>query len=191
MPIATVMTNARVLLRGVAMAALVSSASACASAGPAASRPRAFPRAPDHAVAIPAPLDATEGEAFGSSIAMTALSLQGITYRFGGEDPVTGLDCSGLVLYVFGRHHVAMPRTVEEQFAIGDEVDPSAIEAGDLVFFTTIGPGATHVGVALGPDRPGEFVHAPGTGSVVRIDRYDSSYWRRRIVGVRRVVTAR
>jgi len=185
------MTYARVLLRVVAMAALVGGASACASAGPAASRPSAFPRAPDTAPRAPAPLDVADGTASGLSIAATALSLQGITYRFGGEDPSTGLDCSGLVLYIFGRHHVAMPRTVEEQFAVGHEVDPSAIEAGDLVFFTTIGPGATHVGVALGPDRPGEFVHAPGTGSVVRIDRYDSAYWRRRIVGIRRIVTTR
>jgi hypothetical protein len=60
--------------------------------------------------------------------------------------------------------------------------------AGDLIFFSTIARGASHVGIALGPDQPGLFVHAPGTGGAVRVERYDSSYWHDRIVGVRRLL---
>ncbi len=56
------------------------------------------------------------------------------------------------------------------------------------MFFSTTGPGATHVGIAT--SVPGEFVHAPGTGGVVRIDRADAEYWRARIVGARRVIGA-
>ena len=66
---------------------------------------------------------------------------------------------------------------------------PTTMRAGDLLFFSTTAPGPTHVGIALGPLAPGEFVHAPGTGGAVRIERFDTAYWRARFVGAKRLPT--
>jgi cell wall-associated NlpC family hydrolase len=114
----------------------------------------------------------------------TALELRGTPYRNGGSDP-GGFDCSGFVQYVFAQHGVKMPRRVSDQFREGTSVDPSQIEAGDLVFFTTVAPGASHVGIALGGD---EFVHAPSSTGEVRVERLSAAYWSARFVGARRVL---
>ena len=87
----------------------------------------------------------------------TALSLRGIPYRNGGTDP-TGFDCSGFTQYVFAQHGVSLPREVREQFRVGTSVQPDQLAAGDLLFFTTTDPGASHVAISIGGD---EFVHVP------------------------------
>jgi peptidoglycan DL-endopeptidase CwlO len=119
----------------------------------------------------------------GYSISATALALRGAPYLNGGQDPA-GFDCSGFVKYVFEQHGVAMPRETRRQFDIGRRVDPTGLEPGDLVFFSTVGPGASHVGIALGGDQ---FVHAPSSAGVVRVERLTSQYWASRFVGARRV----
>jgi cell wall-associated NlpC family hydrolase len=119
----------------------------------------------------------------GYSISSTALSLRGAPYRNGGVDPA-GFDCSGLVKYVFEQHGVAMPREARKQFEIGRPVEPSSLEPGDLVFFTTVAPGASHVGILVGGDQ---FVHAPTTNGVVRVESLSSQYWSSRFVGAKRV----
>jgi cell wall-associated NlpC family hydrolase len=117
----------------------------------------------------------------------TALTLQGAPYRDGGSDPSRGFDCSGLVQWVFARHGTALPRQTSQQFTVGQRVDPVDIRAGDLVFFSTVSRGASHVGIALGDGR---FLHAPSSRGVVRVERYeDSPYWSRRFVGARRVAS--
>ena len=121
------------------------------------------------------------------ALVQTAVGLRGIPYRLGGEEPVGGFDCSGLVRYVFEQHNVPVARTVAEQYLEGRRVSIDDVQAGDLIFFSTVGPGATHVGIVLGTVGPGEFVHAPGEGGSVRVERYDTPYWRSRIVGVRRL----
>ena len=113
----------------------------------------------------------------------TALGLRGTAYRDGGSDP-SGFDCSGFTQYVFGRHGVALPRDVKEQYASGTSVKPDEISAGDLLFFSTVAPGASHVGIALGGDT---FVHAPSSTGVVRVERLTSTYWSQRFVGARRI----
>ena len=65
------------------------------------------------------------------------MSLRGAPYRNGGSDPA-GFDCSGFVRYVFGQNGVAVPRTVTEQFRAGRQVHDKQLEAGDLVFFSTV-----------------------------------------------------
>jgi peptidoglycan DL-endopeptidase CwlO len=112
----------------------------------------------------------------------TALEYTGAPYRNGGADP-SGFDCSGFVAFVFGQHGVPVPRQVRDQFGIGTRVDRTQLQPGDLVFFTTVAPGASHVGIAISRD---EFVHAPSTRGVVRVERLDASYWSRRFVGARR-----
>lgn len=119
----------------------------------------------------------------GYSISSTALSLRGAPYRNGGSDP-QGFDCSGLVHYVFTQHGVPMPRDVRQQFGVGQPVDPRALEPGDLVFFSTVAPGASHVGIAIGGDQ---FVHAPSGNGVVRVEHLSSRYWVDRFVGAKRV----
>ena len=118
----------------------------------------------------------------------TALSLLGTKYKFGGETPEGGLDCSGFVRYVLRQHSVEIPRTVAEQFAVGQPVAQDQIQTGDLVFFTTTGPGATHVGIVVNTGTRWDFVHAPADGSVVRIERFDIGYWQLRWIGARRVL---
>ncbi|MCC7242079.1 MAG: C40 family peptidase [Acidobacteria bacterium] len=156
--------------RGLAVLLAGSLVSACASTGAV---PRPFP-APGGTPAGPAP----EGYALTS----TALALRGAPYRNGGVSP-EGFDCSGFVQYVFGQHGVALPRETRDQFRTGQRVDRGQLEPGDLVFFTTVAPGASHVGIMIGGDQ---FVHAPSERGVVRVERLSSSYWNRRFVGGRR-----
>jgi cell wall-associated NlpC family hydrolase len=113
----------------------------------------------------------------------TALGFRGVPYRNGGSDP-SGFDCSGFVQYVFSQQGTLLPREVRDQYRIGRSVDLDDVEAGDLLFFETEGSGASHVGLAIGG---GEFVHAPSSRGVVRVERYDAEYWARRFVGARRV----
>jgi cell wall-associated NlpC family hydrolase len=163
-------------------------ASACASTG---ADPQPFPTPGAPPVARGSPPSApqptgTSGTApasDGYAIAGTALSLLGAPYRNGGNNPA-GFDCSGFIWYVFAQHGIRVPRTVGEQFNEGFDVPIAALEAGDLVFFSTNAPGASHVGMAIGGD---EFVHAPSSRGEVRVERFSSSYWAGRMVGVRRI----
>ncbi len=117
------------------------------------------------------------------TVVATALEFQGVPYVNGGTDP-SGFDCSGFVQYVFVRHGTQLPREVRDQYRTGRRVDVNDVQPGDLLFFQTVGRGASHVGVAIGG---GQFVHAPSTRGVVRVERYDGSYWSSRFVGARRV----
>jgi cell wall-associated NlpC family hydrolase len=156
----------------------------CATASGVA-RPAPFPSAPvppGLVPAVPGPRPWPDAEA----IVRTAVGLVGVPYQLGGETPTGGFDCSGFVRFVFLQHAIDLPRTVAEQVAVGESIELSAARAGDLLFFTTIAPGASHVGLVLGPD---EFIHAPGNTSVVRIEAL-SPYWRGRIVAVKRVLYA-
>ncbi len=112
----------------------------------------------------------------------TALSLRGAPYRNGGSDP-SGFDCSGFVTYVFAQQGLYMPRTVAELYAQGQPVG-HAVAPGDLVFFSTVAPGASHVGIAVSQD---EFVHAPSSSGVVRLESLNAPYWSSRFVGTRRI----
>jgi cell wall-associated NlpC family hydrolase len=113
----------------------------------------------------------------------TALAFRGTPYRNGGSDP-RGFDCSGFTQYVFARFGVRLPRETRGQFAAGAAVAAGAQRPGDLVFFTTTGPGATHVGILIGRST---FVHAPSSRGVVRVESMTLPYWSRRVVGIRRV----
>jgi cell wall-associated NlpC family hydrolase len=73
---------------------------------------------------------------------------------------------------------------VRKQFEIGADINPQTLEPGDLVFFTTVAPGASHVGIAVGGDQ---FVHAPSTSGVVRVEHLSAQYWADRFVGARRI----
>jgi cell wall-associated NlpC family hydrolase len=117
-----------------------------------------------------------------SDVAVHALGLVGTPYRYGGNTPDGGFDCSGLIGYVYrhGMTPVLAPRTVAQLAGWGAGVDRDALRTGDLVVF---GSRATHAGIYVGEGR---FVHAPSTGGTVRLDRLDGVYWARQPVAFRR-----
>ena len=140
-----------------------------------------MPALPPHSSFSPRP--GATGTADGYALSSAALSLRGAPYRMGGTDP-NGFDCSGLVSYVFGQHGLRMPREAREQFKVGTSVPRDRLEPGDLVFFSTVAPGASHVGIAIGGDQ---FVHAPSERGVVRVDQLSTQYWASRFIGAKRV----
>ncbi len=118
---------------------------------------------------------------------LKGLELVGIRYRFGGTNPLSGLDCSAFVQYVFkdslGK---LLPRTAAEQSKVGEVIaDASELKPGDLVFFNTMRRAFSHVGIYLGDNK---FVHAPRTGAEVRVEDMGASYWTSRYNGARRIV---
>ena len=111
------------------------------------------------------------------------MTLRGIPYRNGGSDP-SGFDCSGFVQWVFAQNGIELPREVREQYDAGSRIELREVMPGDLLFFETVSRGASHVGVAIGGDQ---FVHAPSSEGVVRVERFTATYWARRFVGARRI----
>jgi cell wall-associated NlpC family hydrolase len=119
-------------------------------------------------------------------LASSALDLIGIRYRWGGTTPQTGLDCSGLVQFVFQQvTGVTLPRSAKEQSRLGDKVALSELRPGDLVFFNTRRFAFSHVGIYVGDSR---FIHAPRRGREVEVATIDEHYWRKRFDGARRLV---
>ena len=115
-----------------------------------------------------------------------ALDLIGIRYKWGGNTPATGLDCSGLVRYVFQQvTGVTLPRTAKDMSRLGEQVSVTDLKPGDLVFFNTRRFAFSHVGIYLGDNR---FVHAPRRGREVEVATLDSTFWQKRFDGARRMV---
>lgn len=103
----------------------------------------------------------------------------------GGNTPENGLDCSGMVRYVFKQAWgTILPRTTEELSHVGETVDSSNLQPGDLVFYNTLRRGFSHVGIYLGDNK---FIHSPSSGGQVRIESMELSYWKTRFSGARRV----
>ena len=118
--------------------------------------------------------------------ASDALQLQGWPYVYGGESPNEGFDCSGLVVYVYHRQGLRLPRDTQSLARYLPMVQPEQRQPGDLLFFNTSGKPFSHVGIYVGGD---DFVHAPSsrTGRVMR-SSLSQPYWRERFIGVRRPV---
>lgn len=117
-------------------------------------------------------------------VVFTALSLMETGYKFGGKNPEAGLDCSGMVNYVF---RAAVQRTLGASAADmarqGRPVVLAEAQPGDLVFFNTQNAPHSHVGIYLGDAR---FIHAPSSKGKVRIDRVDLGWFAPRLTEVRR-----
>lgn len=114
-----------------------------------------------------------------------ALSLIGVRYKFGGNSPDSGLDCSGFVNYVFRETEgKQLPRDAVAMSKVGDKVDSSDLQPGDLVFFNTRRRPYSHVGIYVGEER---FIHAPSRGREVEVVSMADRYWRTRYNGARRV----
>jgi cell wall-associated NlpC family hydrolase len=120
-----------------------------------------------------------------SELAFRAMGMIGIRYKYGGNAPESGLDCSGLVRYVFKEAWGAnLPRTSEEISRVGENVDTNDLRPGDLVFYNTLKRSFSHVGIYLGDNK---FIHAPSSGGKVRVESMDLTYWKNRFNGARRI----
>ena len=127
----------------------------------------------------------TSSHAQPRGLASTALNYLGIKYRFGGDTPNSGFDCSGLVRYAAEKSlGLKLPRRSAEMARLGQSIKRNELERGDLVFFNTRGHRFSHVGIYLGE---GKFVHAPSTGSKVRVESLNIGYWSKRYNGARRL----
>ncbi|ALP62880.1 C40 family peptidase [Paraburkholderia caribensis] len=145
------------------------------SGGAYRTAPPGFPRFVDHSIGR-------------EEISIQAMSLVGVPYRWGGNTPDSGFDCSGLVHYVVQRAaSVNLPRTTADMSSRGDSIEPDEIAPGDLIFFNTTGRPHSHVGIYVGKLR---FVNAPSTGGTVRLDYLTNPYWAKRFDGIRRVAPA-
>ena len=124
---------------------------------------------------------------WGDRLVSRAMKYLGTPYRYGGNSPAGGFDCSGLVQFVFrDSAGVRLPRSTRDLVAIdAPAVARDSLQPGDLVFFSPGGGGASHIGIYVGEGR---FVHAPSSGGTVRLDLLDSDYWRRAYVGARRLL---
>jgi cell wall-associated NlpC family hydrolase len=111
-------------------------------------------------------------------------------YLFGGADPATGFDCSGFLTYVFNQTGLpALPRTSREQAQEGREIDKAEAKAGDLVYFSHDGTTVQHIGLVISnPGAPLAMIHASTSQGVIETNVDTSSYWNKRLVGLRRVI---
>ncbi len=121
-----------------------------------------------------------------NAVLMRAISLVGTPYRYGGNTPDGGFDCSGLVNYVYrDMLDLQLPRTSHALADYqGPRIAPERLTTADLVFFGS-GGRVSHVGIYVGEGR---FVHAPSSGGTVRLDRLDGPYWRDHYSGAKRVL---
>ena len=128
----------------------------------------------------PAPEPATAAPAarYGGAVGI-AMQFLGVPYRWGGADP-SGFDCSGLIMYAYGKLGVSLPHNAAMQYGLGSPVSKDQLQPGDLVFFDGLG----HNGMYIGG---GQFIHAPHSGDVVKISSLSDSWYARTWVGARRL----
>lgn len=119
----------------------------------------------------------------GNEVVLYAMGLIDTGYRFGGKNPEAGLDCSGMVSYIYGQAAGLKVRGSAADIArLGRPVERTALRPGDLVFFNTRNFAYSHVGIYLGDER---FIHAPSSKGQVRIDRLSNSYFAQRFEAAR------
>ena len=131
----------------------------------------------------------TEAKEYGGNVASTkilktAAQYKGVPYVFGGTTP-RGFDCSGYVQYVFAKHGIRLTRTADTQALEGKFVSKKNLKPGDLVFFTTYEPGASHVGIYAGNNL---FWNATSSRGIM-LSNLTDSYWGPRYYTARRILT--
>jgi cell wall-associated NlpC family hydrolase len=114
-----------------------------------------------------------------------AMQLIGVRYRWGGNTPQSGLDCSGFVRYVFNdTFGFLLPRKSAQMSKVGLQIGKEELRPGDLVFFNTMRHAFSHVGIYVGDNK---FIHAPSKGKAIRVDDMTKVYWEKRYNGARRL----
>ena len=134
------------------------------------------------------PFPIVSGDA--DDVVISAIGLEGTPYRYGGNTPESGFDCSGLIGYVYrNAAGIALPRSTRDMINLRvPSVGRGDLQSGDLVFFATNGGGkVSHAGIYVGEGR---FVHAPSSGGTVRLDSLDQAYWLKSFLKAKRVLAA-
>jgi cell wall-associated NlpC family hydrolase len=126
---------------------------------------------------------AAQAAPLGLRIVRFARRLLGVPYRWGGDTPASGFDCSGLVRFVYAHFGLRLPHSSYSDFALGASIARRALRPGDLVFFDGLG----HVGIYVGANR---FIEAPHSGGRVQITSLASSWYAASYDGARRIVRA-
>lgn len=166
-----------VRLAVISLAALLG---ACASAPPPAA-PRVVQRP-----VLAAPPESANPAA--EDVLFRALGLVGTPYKWGGNTPDSGFDCSGLIGFVYrDAAGIALPRSTRDMLVMrAPSVGRGQLQSGDLVFFATSGGShVSHAGIYVGEGR---FVHAPATGGTVKLDSLDKPYWQKAYLDAKRVI---
>jgi cell wall-associated NlpC family hydrolase len=173
--------RARLAAQQRAAAASQARAPAQAQATPAAVEATPAPEVVGATDAAPeaAPAAAAPPSRYGGVVGI-AMQYLGVPYRWGGADP-SGFDCSGLIMYAYGKIGVSLPHYTGAQWSMGVAVSSSDLQPGDLVFFNGLG----HAGIYIGG---GQFIHAPHTGDVVKISSMSESWYASTYMGARRIV---
>jgi cell wall-associated NlpC family hydrolase len=124
------------------------------------------------------PASALPATAAGNEVVLYAMGLIDTGYRFGGKRPEAGLDCSGMVSYVYKQAAgFVVTGSAADIARRGQQIDRDRLRPGDLVFFNTLNRPFSHVGIYIGDQR---FIHAPNSRGKVRIDRLDNRYYAQR-----------
>ncbi len=118
-------------------------------------------------------------------IARAAKNMAGKTYRYGESSRRSGFDCSGLSQYAYKEAGINIPRTAAAQYKRSGKITREELKKGDLVFFSTKGSGASHVGIYLGGGR---FIHSPSSGKKVRVSKLENPYWKSHYYGAGRYI---
>lgn len=166
------------MLARFAFLSLVALLAACSSRAPA---PATMPTAP-------VVFNSSPSSPAADDVLFRAIGLVGTPYRWGGNTPDSGFDCSGLIGYVYrDAAGISLPRTTRDMIVMrAPNVDINALQSGDLVFFATNGGShVSHAGIYVGEGR---FVHAPSTGGTVRLDYLSNSYWAKAYLQAKRVL---
>ena len=120
----------------------------------------------------------------GKDLGIFAQKFIGVPYQWGGSSP-NGFDCSGFIYYIFNQNGIFTPRMADEQFKFGLVINPSELQMGDLVFFSTYEPGPSHTGMYIGNDQ---FIHASSAAGKVTITALSKPYYQSRYLGARRML---
>ena len=167
------------IMARVALLTLAALLSACASRTPPA------PLAQKPVVFISHP---EETSPIAADVLFRALGLVGTPYRWGGNTPDSGFDCSGLIGFVYrDAAGISLPRTTRELIVMrAQDVSENNLQTGDLIFFATGGGSqVSHAGIYVGEGR---FVHAPATGGTVKLDSLSKAYWQKAYLNAKRVL---
>lgn len=124
-----------------------------------------------------------QADGAGREVVMYALGLLDVSYQFGGNNPEAGLDCSGMVSFVFKNAVGAvLPHNAAQIAGLARPVATDQLQAGDLVFFNTLGRSFSHMGIYLGDGR---FIHSPSSKGKIRVESMSNPYFAQRFEGGR------
>ncbi|MEO9383074.1 C40 family peptidase [Chromobacterium phragmitis] len=174
----------RRLLKGAALAGLAALLAACGTTPTKTGQHRPRPGKPGGDTS----LSNLRADGNGREILLYTIGLLDGGYRFGGNNPEAGLDCSGMVSYIYQNAvGIRLPHNAAQIAGIARPIPDNQMQVGDLVFFNTMNRPFSHMGIFIGD---GKFVHAPRSNSTIRVARLDNVYFAPRYEGARTVLRA-